>query len=115
MRPCDLSTNILGQLDADDLNRIDRKTREVVRGVEETGLQGTITLKITFKKNGENSTIYEVKDNYKVPEKAAGKRVLFFAYDDMNHATGELSPLPHKQEPLFKGENVTPITTKKGN
>ena len=72
MRPCDLSTNILGQLDADDLNRIDRKTREVVRGVEETGLQGTITLKITFKKNGENSTIYEVKDNYKVPEKAAG-------------------------------------------
>jgi hypothetical protein len=40
MRPCDLS-NILGQLDADDLNRLDRKTREVVRGVEETGLQGT--------------------------------------------------------------------------
>lgn len=43
MRPCDLS-NILGQLDADDLNRLDRKTREVVRGVEETGQQGTITL-----------------------------------------------------------------------
>jgi hypothetical protein len=108
MRPCDLS-NILGQLDADDLNRLDRKTREVVRGVEETGQQGSITLKLTLKKNGENSTIYEIKDSYKVPEKAAGKRVLFFAYDDMNHATGVLSPLPHKQEPLFKGENVTPI------
>ncbi len=114
MRPCDLS-NILGQLEADDLNRLDRKTREVVRGVEETGLQGSITLKLTLKKNGENSTIYELSVTSKVPEKAAGKRVLFFAYDDMNHATGELSPLPHKQEPLFKGENVTPINTKKGN
>ena len=114
MRPCDLS-NILGQLEADDLNRLDRKTREVVRGVEETGLQGSITLKLTLKKNGENSTIYELGVTSKVPEKAAGKRVLFFAYDDMNHATGELSPLPHKQESLFKGENVTPIYTKKGN
>ena len=114
MRPCDLS-NILGRLEADDLNRLDRKTREVVRGVEETGLQGSITLKLTLKKNGENSTIYELGVTSKVPEKAAGKRVLFFAYDDMNHATGELSPLPHKQEPLFKAENVTPINTKKGN
>ncbi len=109
MRPCDLSTSFLGNLEADDLNRLDRKTREVVRGVEETGLQGTITLKITIKKNGENSTIYDLDVKTKVPEKSAGKRVLFFAYDDMNHATGELAAVPHKQEPLFRAENVTPI------
>lgn len=39
MRPCDLS-NILGQLDADDLNRLDRKTREVVRGWNRRGSTG---------------------------------------------------------------------------
>jgi hypothetical protein len=87
----------------------ERRGEPCPRTPRQTGQQGSITLKLTLKKNGENSTIYEIKDSYKVPEKAAGKRVLFFAYDDMNHATGVLSPLPHKQEPLFKGENVTPI------
>ena len=109
MKPCDIS-KLIGRLDADELNRIDNKARDVVRAVEETGKTGEITLKIKIKKNAKNSTIVSVLDTYKVPQVAASERVLYFAYNDRDQATGELSDLPPKQEPLFsEGSNVQPI------
>jgi len=109
MKPCDIS-NILGRLDADELNNIDRQVREAVRGAEETGLQGEINLKIKLKKNGDNSMLISTEVKTKVPRKAPGQRVAFFKYDDMDHATGEISDNPPKQEPLFdKSSNVTAI------
>lgn len=112
MRASDIS-NILGKLDADELNRIDNRTREVVRAVEETGKQGEINIKIRIKKNAKNSTIVSVIDTYKAPQIPANERVLYFAFDDLNQATGELSELPPKQEPLFdKNSNVSPIRSK---
>lgn len=115
MRACD-PANLLSRLDTDELNRIDGKVREVIRAVEETGKQGEFTLKFTIKKNGENSSLMTVKDTYKAPQQAASSRVLYFKLDDMNNATGELSDLPPKQEPLFQSDNVRAIATagKKG-
>lgn len=112
MRPCDIS-EMLGQMEADDLNEFDRKTRECVRGVEQTGNKGTITLTIDFKKNGQNSVMFNAQVKAKVPTKPAGGRVMFFALDDKELATGQLSVLPHKQVPMFTSDNITPI--KKGN
>lgn len=109
MRPSDIS-NILGRLDADELNDIDRQTREVVRAAEETGLQGEISLKIKIKKNGDNSMLLSTEVKSKVPRKAPGQRVLYFQYDQMDQPTGEISDLPPRQEPLLdKSSNVTSI------
>ncbi len=115
MKPCDISS-ILGRLTADELNRIDRGARDVVKGIEETGKVGEINLKIKIKKNGTNSTIVSVIDTYKIPKPAVSERVMYFAYDDTDQATGELSDLPPKQEPLFSADsNVKPITSAKKN
>jgi hypothetical protein len=109
MRESDI-TKIFSQFTADELNAIDRRTREVVRGVEETGKAGEITLKIKIKQNGKNSTIVSVEDKYKVPKPAVSERVMYFAYNDTLQATGELSDMPPKQEPLFGDDsNVRPI------
>ncbi len=107
MKPCDVS-KILGRLEADELNQLDQQVREVVRGVQATGQAGTLDLKISFRRNSDNSVQYGVAAKTKVPKPAAGVRIAFFALDDNLQATGELSDLPHKQEPLF-GDNVKPI------
>ena len=101
MRPCDISS-ILGRLEADELNNIDRQVREVVRGVEETGLQGEVNLKIKLKKSGTNSLLLTPELKTKVPRKAPGQRVAYFGYDAADQATGEISDLPPKQEGLFE-------------
>lgn len=100
MKPCTIS-NILSQLTADELNELDRKAGECIRAVEETGKNGELTLKITLKKNGDNSALIGADLKCKVPTPAPTARVLFFAYDDNLRATGALSDLPPKQEPLF--------------
>jgi ribosomal protein S28E/S33 len=100
MKPCTIS-NILSQLSADELNELDRKAGEVIRAVEETGKNGEMTLKITLKKNGDNSALIRADLKTKVPVPAPTARVLFFKYDDALKPTGELSELPPKQEPLF--------------
>ncbi len=99
MRECKIS-NLLGQLHADELNELDRQVAEVVRAVETTGTKGEITLKISLKKNGSNSTLVSQKTTTKVPRPAPSDRVLFFAYDDMGQPTGDLSENPPRQEPL---------------
>lgn len=109
MRPCDISS-ILGRLEADELNSIDSQVREVVRGVEQTGLQGEINLKIKLKKSGSNSLMIGTELKTKVPRPAAGQRVAYFGYDDTNQATGTIADLPPRQEPLFdKDSNVKSI------
>lgn len=101
MRQCVIS-NLLGQLHADELNELDRQTKEVVRAIEETGKQGELNLKIVIKKNGQNSVMVAPTLKTKIPRPAPSERVLFFAYDDSLHATGDLAEVPHRQESLFE-------------
>lgn len=113
MKPCDIS-KILGRMEADELNNLDAQVREVVRAVQGTGQKGSVTLTINLKRNSDQSVQYDVSAKTKVPKPAAGARIAFFAFDDNLQPTGELSDLPHKQEPLFGG-NVAPIRPAKQN
>jgi hypothetical protein len=112
-RPSDIS-NMLGSLDADALNDMDDATREVVRAVERTGQNGQITLKIDIKKNGKNSVQYTVTPTYKAPRQKPTAQIAFFGFDDATlQATGQLQDTPHRQEKLFDGGNVSPISKAK--
>ena len=113
MRTSDVS-ELIGSLQADELNQLDNQVREVIRGVMRTGQAGAVTVKITVKRNSENSVQFAVQATTKVPKPAPGAGIKFVALDDGLNVTGELRDASHKQESLFaKNENITPI--RKGN
>ena len=103
-------TELLEKLETDEKNDIDRQLKNVIQAVEETGQQGTVTIKYTFKKAGKDGVNYEVQPTSKAPVKKPGGRMMFFKFDDKLKATGELSETPHRQDALPLFDSSTPAS-----
>jgi len=101
--------NILETLEADQLNQLDEEFRILVRAVEKTSKPGIYTLKLKITKTSVNQSLVTVESASKLPKGLAPLKSLFFAFDDMNQPTGELSTHATKQPDLFDDSKITPL------
>lgn len=103
MKPSHIS-NILQTLESDQINQMDDEMRNLVRAVEKTGKPGVFTLKLKIIKTSANQSLVTVDTQAKLPKGLAPIKSLYFAFDDLNQPTGELSVQATKQPDLFDAD-----------
>lgn len=84
------------------LNAADNELRQVVRAVRETRRQGSLSINIKVKPNGEEAVMLEAKVDGKPPVKALPETT-FFANRD-----GELLNRPPEQQDLIEKSREVP-------
>lgn len=108
MKPSHISS-ILQTLEADQLNQMDEEMKNLVRAVEKTGKPGIYTLKLKIAKTSTNQSLVTVESAAKIPKGLPPLKSLYFAFDDLNQPTGELSTHATRQPELFDESKITPL------
>jgi len=111
MKQSHIST-VLQTLEADQLNQLDEDFRQLVRSVEKTGKPGSFTIKLKIAKTSPTQSLITVEAVAKEPKGLSPIKSMYFAFDDMNQPTGELSTHATRQPDLFDDSKITPLRSK---
>lgn len=101
-------SSVLGTLEADQLNQLDADFRQLVKAVEKTGKPGSFTIKLKITKTSPTQSLITVEAVAKEPKGLAPIKSMYFAFDDMNQPTGELSTHATRQPDLFDTDRSNP-------